>query len=120
MSGTVTLFPETKFRPCHLTWNLNNELDDDGMEYLNWDVLTLLVKRKRGKKKRWGSQLSRKEKLLKLKKITVLGFILKKIRPCPDEMDVVSLWQAHAETRPLDSRLAAREAGGPQIPELCQ
>ena len=37
--------------------------------------MTLLVKRKRGNKRRLGNQLSRKEKILKLKKMTVLELL---------------------------------------------
>lgn len=66
MSGDY--FQTTKFVSCHPTWNPNNELGYNGIEYLNWDVFALLVKRERGKGGREKSQLSGKEKLLKMER----------------------------------------------------
>lgn len=47
-----------------------------------------------GQKEELGEPAIKKREATEIEKITALGFILKKIRPCPDETDVVSLWQA--------------------------
>lgn len=53
-----------------------------------------------GGKEEAGEPAIKKREATEIEKNDCLGIIiLKKIRPCPDEMDVVSLWQPHAQNK---------------------